>query len=446
MGFLRVFYWFWYVIFAINFIVFTLKLIFYPQQFTPFLYKYLFFCFLYTISPLLYFSRDFFIDFISSIKIKGFQLNEYKLGAFIFAVVGIFLLYIFFIGHSNKQDEFSFTVKPNRPMPNFVCKANTFYEIKTEQGIYRLNVNNNGYEVPDLKRYIVVFDEDTNLRVAPFTDGIWFKSAEIEIKKLPAEPSIDNSGVLVFITPNKYSNYSLPVSRGMKLDLKQQCDLFYLGEFINDKLLNEILIRKDDFSMRFTDNRIIKFKAAEVPLFLYINNKPFKEKLVVNGKVIGDALHLMPGDIIKTDVWVDKGDHVTFDKQYNSFGCWLTDRLLFSSGNSDWHELSGFSFKYFEALEDGYISIKCLQQTTIDFMKIERKNIELNLQQNELVKIPVVPGDRYEITSSSRFYLNGKLYDADIIYRYTTSSDSMEIKASVDPRTIIIKVLQRKGI
>lgn len=124
MGFLLFIYWFCYVIFALNFIVWLLKLLFYPQQFTPLLYKVLIFCSFYTLSPLLYFCRGVLIDFISSIKIKGFQLNEYKLGAFIFAVVGIFLFYIFFIGHPNKQDEFSFTVKPNRPIPDFLCKAN----------------------------------------------------------------------------------------------------------------------------------------------------------------------------------------------------------------------------------------------------------------------------------------------------------------------------------
>ncbi len=453
MGFLRVFYWFWYVIFAINFIVFTLKLIFYPQQFTPFLYKYLFFCFLYTISPLLYFSRDFFIDFISSIKIKGFQLNEYKLGAFIFAVVGIFLFYIFFIGHPNKQDEFSFTVKPNRPIPDFLCKANTFYEIDAEHGIGQLKVNNTFYNVPNFRRYAVIFDEDTNLGIRSFTDGVWFQSANIKINKMSSIPTPNNHNILIYLTPQRYSNYAIYVNKGSKIDFTIQNELFYLGSFNENNLLHESLIRKDNISYWFFKQNKIRFKAAEVPFFLHLKNFPSAEEMevsvenpeshyfdIVRHKL--DAIYLENGEKIKTKFWLDAGDYVNIETRPSVEISYLVSDEI----NTDKQYIS-MRGSYCIPDVDGYLSFSNTSGNDLVITKViikHKKTWELNLKDNETFTINLESGDMINSKSSSRYYVNDSIMEADKTYKISRKGD-ITFKASVDPQPIKVSVAQRRG-
>lgn len=62
MGCLLVFYWFWYVVFALDFVGFFFKYLLYPEKVSNTTFWFLWFCFFYTLSPLLYFGRGFILD------------------------------------------------------------------------------------------------------------------------------------------------------------------------------------------------------------------------------------------------------------------------------------------------------------------------------------------------------------------------------------------------
>lgn len=451
LGGLKIIYWFFYIVFAIDLIAFSSKIIFYPNTVSS--YGFWWFCFLYTLSPFLYFCRGFFQDFICSINIGGLKLNEYKLGAFIFAIIGIFLFYFFFVVHSNKQDEFSFTVKPNRAMPDFLCKANTFYEINAEHGIRQLKVNNTFYNVPDSRRYAVIFDEDTNLGIQVFTDGVWFKSANIKINKMSSIPTPNTYSILIYLTPNKYSNYALYVNKGSKIDFITQNELFYLGSFNENNLLNESLIRKDNISYWFFKQNKIRFKAAEVPFFLYLKNFPYSEEMEVNVenpesniynivKHKLNAIYLEKGDTIKTNFWLDAGDSVKVKTRPFS-------ELVYSVNNKIITQIThDYDHNYcFDSDVDGYLSFSNTSINDIVITKIiinRRKTWELNLKDNETFTINLESGDILNSKSSSRYYVNDSIMEADKTYKISRNGD-ITFKASVDPQPIKVSVAQRRG-
>jgi len=439
LGGLKIIYWFFYIVFAIDLIAFSSKIIFYPNTVSS--YGFWWFCFLYTLSPFLYFCRGFFQDFICSINIGGLRLNEYKLGAFIFAIIGIFLFYIFFIGHSNNQDDFSFTIKPNRPMPDFLCKANTFYEIDAEHGIYKLKVNNNFYEVPQKRKYYVRFDKDTNLGIDSFIDGVWFKSADINIKKLSSEPSI-NQGIFIFITPEKYSDYFIPVIRGMNIKFSIQKELFYMGKFVDNNLKEQNLMRKEEWRSWFNYDAKIKFKAAEVPFFLYLTTPPYMEKMNFDGKDYLNAIYINSMQTIKTDFWLDKEDTIRICYR----GC--GDKIEFLTNDDKIDNLYCNSFyAYNNVKSDGYLIInnKNDQTCIIDKIIISRgRKWTLNLNPGEEYTIHLDKGDIISSRSSSRYYVNDNIKEADKTYQISRNGD-ITFKSSVDPQPIFVNVISRRG-
>ena len=452
MGCLLFIYWFWYVVSAIDLLLFLIWLIFYPEKYSqqPGLYYGLLFFFLYVISPLFYVYRGVLLDFICSIKIKGVQLNEYKVASILFAIAGISLI-VYFSVSSKNQDNLSFNVKPNRPMPAFLCEANKIYLINAEHGIKGINVNYKLHKIPDFKRCAVIFNYNTKIIIDPYLDGIWFKDGSVEIKKRESEP-LNDYAFFIYLTPEKYSDYSMPVNAGIRFDTVEQNELFYVGEFKKDNLLEETLVKKGDWSFWFYEDKIIKFRAAEVPFFLYLKKWPYVEKMNVivdrpgsnyNSSVYNiDAIYLKPGQIFKTNYWLDKDDSINTKTRPSTELTYLVDDKIISRIKAvdffSHHKIADY---------DGYLTLVNKSQHNCVITEISighSKNWKLNLKNGESYKINLENGDKISHHSGSRYYVNEHIMDANRTYEQRGRGDFV-FKGSINPQTIYIKVLTRRG-
>ena len=330
-------------------------------------------------------------------------------------------------------------------MPDLYCKANVPYSFHTSDSLVEIVINHQEYEVRAGKDFTITFEEDTVINDIDFYfSGIYFKSGILHIWE-----NRKSGTQLLFLKPNEYSDLLLKVNKGIRLDIPRQKDLYYLGYFKGDSLDHELLVKNDDdYYFRFWNDYNIRFKAAEVPFVMVFNPSPEVEKLKFNDVIVGNAYYMEAGDIIITNIWLDEGDNVIFDQKYNSFGNWLIDRIQLTTGNdNNWSGLSGFSDKYYYSNGNGFMQIKCLKNTVLNFIKIvHNKSWSFELEKDEIKKIEVFKGDQIEYHSDSRYYVNNELKESNMSYNRDITIDGfIEFKGSIVKDNIYVKVLKRWG-
>lgn len=366
------------------------------------------------------------------------------------------------------QTHWQFTVKPDKEMPVFLCKAKTPYSIETDNRIRGIFIDEKYYDFDKMHlgnklKFGVLFDKNTNIAVDIYLTGLITKNGEIKI----TQDRQLHYPRLLYLSPNEYSYYSIEGKKGMRLDIPRQSESYYVGHFYDGGLNRENLISNNrNYSFRFWWKYAVRFKAAEAPFLfvlakdpyfenLKVRRKPEKSPFYLEDKSIGNVYLLKKGQIVEMPFWVEKGDRFNImdknlssknnpDKNYS-------DLVMIKIGNSDWQRLTN-SLAFGQgwsvwAERDGYISLKALRWCAITEVKIIRKKSwDLNLKQNQSKKIKVYTGDKIESYSRSRYYVDGKLMTPDRAYIHNPSSDGyIEFKASVDPKPIRVRVLERRG-
>lgn len=374
----------------------------------------------------------------------------YLVLAIILFSVGIILTYLYFLG-DDKQDKktyWAYEIDSDSNCQTFYCAPNQTYTFDSKFGFNRIEIKNQLFEKPYYRipnSFLISFDEPTFITVNCSLDGIWFKRGILEIW----EGEKFNCPRLLYLTPDRYSNCSFNVQRGMSCDVPMQKEVYFLGDFKNGVLKQEIFVPSgEEKSFNFWDSYKITFKSGEVPFIMVMKDEPHFKTLTINGIEKPRAYFLDEGDIIQTDIWLNRDDRISFDKQYNSFGVWLvqTNRLLFASGNSAWGKLKGFSDKYYFAPKDGYLRIKCLKKTILTHINIGRIGYGVPLQTGQSRQFKVFQGDVFSIQSQTRFYLDGKLMDPNLPYIYTADKDGyITFKGSINPYDVNITTLRRRG-
>lgn len=327
-------------------------------------------------------------------------------------------------------------------MPYLYCRANIPYSFHTSDSLVEIVINHRTYNVKAGNEFTITFDEDTVINDIDFYfNGIYFKSGILDIWE-----NIKTGTQLLYLIPNKYSNYSFKVEKGMRLNVPEQSDHYYLGYFKNNVLASETLAEKnrDGYYFRFWDSYDLKFKAAEVPLIMVVGKEPEIEKLKINDIIVGNAYYCEKGDILKTDIWLDEGDVVDFENRYQYLEL---DRMLFATDNSNWAELDHTPYVIYVPNKSGFLQMKCLKQTVINVIDIERtKSWNFELNKDEIRVINFFKGDKIEYSSRSRYYVNNELKEGDISYTREIPEDgSVEFKGSIVKNNILVKVLKRKG-
>lgn len=366
------------------------------------------------------------------------------------------------------QTHWQFTVKPNKGMPVFLCKAKTPYSIEADGRIKGIIIDEKYYSFDKIHlgnrlKFIVFFEKNTNIVVKIYLRGLITKRGEINIE----EGWHFNYPRLLYLSPNEYSYYFIECKKGMRLYIPRQNKSYYIGHFQGEGLKKEKLISNNKhYSFRFWNKYNVRFKAAEEPFLFVLAHDPYFENFKVRrkpetspfyleDKSTGKIYLLKKGEIVKTPFWVEKGDRFDImdrnlsskhnpDRNYS-------DVAMIKIGNSGWQRLTN-SLAFGQgwsvwAKRDGYISIRALKSCEFTKVKIIRKKSwDLKLKQNHSKRIKVYTGDKIESYSRSRYYVDGKLMEPRRAYIHNPSSDGyIEFKASVDPKPIRVRVLERRG-
>jgi hypothetical protein len=366
------------------------------------------------------------------------------------------------------QTHWQFTVKPDKEMPVFLCKAKTPYSIETDNRIRGIFINENYYDFDKMRlgnklKFGVFFDKNTNIVVDIYLTGLVTKRGEIKITQDPQF----NYPRLLYLSPNEYSYYSIEGKKGLRLDIPSQSESYYIGHFKGGRFIREHSISNNRYYfLRFWWKHTVKFRAAEKPFLFVLANDPYFENLKIRrkpeknpfyleNKMIENIYLLKKGEIVETPFWVEKGDRFSImdrnlssrqnpDKNYS-------DLVMIKIGNSGWQRLTN-SLAFGQgwsvwAETDGYILLKGLRGCAITEVKIIRKKSwELRLKQNQSKRIKVYTGDTIESYSRSTYYADGKLMAPNKAYIHNSSSDGyIEFKTSVHPKPILVRVLERRG-
>jgi len=338
------------------------------------------------------------------------------------------------------KTHWKFEITPDKPMPEFVCKANTDYKFKTSgaiQSIYINGIKHSGKNLRAWIGFVISFKKDTNIKIDFDLKGVFARSGIVEVTK---GITPDDSPRFIPLSTYQYSDFSYSVKRGMDLDIKRHGELYYAGYFKNGTLLkNELVKRNTKKAFRFMYDYTIRFKSAEIPFILVIEKQPHIVKLHVHHKSaegnkttnLGNAYLLKPGETLETPFWADKGDIFYFNT-----------KIMVATGNT-WSKTATRSFT---AKTDGPIKLKAIEDTAVDTIHIQRNTSwNLKLAHNESTFIVVNRGDYLISQSKSRYKVDGKIMDRDVINQHPIQKDTaLEFKGSVDPRPIGVWVVQRR--
>lgn len=354
----------------------------------------------------------------------------------------------------NKEvTKWKFKVKKNRPMPNFLCKASTYYKFVATGDINEITIDGISYNTPHYIGFFTSFPCDTSIHLAFQLDGIFVKSGYVNISKEL------NAGYprMLYLQTEEYSSFYVEVSKCMRIDLPEQRELYYLAVFENGNLAREqLMMNNQNYSLRFYNSSQLKFKAAEIDFPLIIAQNPYFEEMELSygnkykrqDVVLKKSFYLNTGDIVITKFWLDKGDWVNFPNinSPEKIYCRIDTK------NSRWKELGVRENYYFyqrmyEADKSGYLALKAASQIPITKIEIEhKKKWSLPLKNGEIYKIPVYRDDVYLLSSKSRFYFYDQLLNANVTYTYKSPADGhIKLMGSIIPDSIEVKVVSRRG-
>lgn len=335
---------------------------------------------------------------------------------------------------STSEPSWKYRVTKEKIMPYFHCEKGQDYSFLCTGDIKGLRIDSKYYSVDPGKMFVLALPESAYVSVDFRTEGYFINDGYVEIQKGRCYPVR-----LLFLQTDYYDDFAIPVRKGQRLNLPRQQELTYIAYVQKQRIRETELIKNDDwYYFRFFQSEELRFRAAEVPFLFVIKDMPFFEPLQVNNYNRGLAFYFDPGEEIKTDIWLDPKDSVYFGKQPDK-------SLLCSTTGGGWKFLYGNSFK---AVYEGYLRIKCNKRTAVTFLDVDRNRswyIDKNYKQAR--KIKVYPGDVIQTSSSSRYYVNGQILEAGLLYTHRPTEEGfLEIKASVDPRPIEVEVKARRGI
>ncbi|RJO62140.1 hypothetical protein C4544_00720 [candidate division WS5 bacterium] len=361
------------------------------------------------------------------------------------AIILVFALIYFLVRYGQKQAEevyWKFNVAPDKPMTEFICKANNDYIFKTSGAIKKIYID--GIEHPgNSSTYIgfkTLFKKDTRIKLDIAMSGYFTSDGTIEIWKGTTQVSFPR---LYVLKTDTYSDHAINVKKGTRFDVKRSEELYYAGYFRNGALAHEVLVKdKKDMMFQFYDDYAIKFRAGEVPTALIIP-ETYRESLTVTissiqnrdrrTKELNAAYFIPAGQVITTPFWLDVGDEVRLSAHY-----------IMAATSGAWQKIYGRSFY---ADSSGYLQIKAVQDSSVDRVHINHnKTWKLNISPDTSSTIQVYKGDILKSYSKSRYYADGKLMDRDTSNEHVVEKDGyIEFKSSIDPNIIEVRVVSRRG-
>jgi len=376
---------------------------------------------------------------------------KYLIIAFIFIGAGGLLFYF----HFNKekvepapQTYWKYRVKYKKPMSPFICEADTFYSFKASRGehggtLHGIRINGRYFDlinkgVNGLK-YIIKFNKPTKIQIYNDLQGIWFRDGEIEIWE-----EKKNFPRLYFLTPDCWSDFSLQVKRGQKLNFNWGgYPMLLIGYFKGDKLVKDKPIKRNYYTQTIYswDNYTLKFKAAEIPYFcefnknLWVENHPFK----LQGRNVGNALYLEKGDTGKFPMWVDKHHSVYFGGVRGS----VMNSFDVRVGGVRVKRIGGDG----TALRSGYITYRVKKRVILSSVSASRGfGWSFRLKRNQTKKIKVDKGDVLVSNGGGRYYVNNVLFEGRRKnYHNAFKNGYFIFKGSFDSGLINVKYSKRRG-
>jgi hypothetical protein len=259
----------------------------------------------------------------------------------------------------------------------------------------------------------------------------------------------------IYLNTLAYHSLGIPVSRGDRLDLSSQRELYYLGYFKDGRLLEEQLIqdiKTNTVPIWIWIDAEVRFRAAEVPFVFKVDGGPVKERFTIDVKGAGlfdyavknqnlPALYVESGDVVKTALWLDKDDTVAMDSFYRG-------KVAFSFDGKTWIGGNPQSSTFIKAPVSGFLWVKALQRCVLNRLEVRRyTKWTVELQPNQSREIEVFAGDVIKTKCNRRYFVNGQLLERDLEYTHNIPADGhLVIKASVDPRPIAAWVVARRGI
>jgi hypothetical protein len=394
-------------------------------------------------------------------------------------LIGIILITIQLTKKVEKMDTkpqeinyWQYKLNDNNRSPLFSCKGGKYYTFKSQHGFSKMIVMDGGkrneYNLRLFKgrspiQFIMYIPVDSNIEFICQLSGVYYKSGMIEMW----EGKASDAPELLFLKPGEYSKTLFAVKKGVYFEIPSQEEAYYVGRFNGNKLVEEHLIRRAkriDTPEVFTavshgwktlffywNGGDIKIKTAEVPVLIakpdgpivddttieidnsnHSNFKPFKRNL--------EPYFLNTGEVIKTPIWLEKGDHINID------GSKTLEGAQVSCGNA-WQRLGRPYYGYrFDSKEDGYLKIRAGEKCRIGKITIKHnKKWEFNLSPGETKRLPVYPQDIIRTHANNRYYVNGVLQDRGHNIHHIGTQGNFEIRASLTREKIGVDVISRRG-
>jgi hypothetical protein len=385
-----------------------------------------------------------------------------------------------------QPNSWSFRVKEKEWVPPFLCKKGQYYTFRAPNGIAQILIEGKEYRFKrtDIgQAFTISFPEDRHIQVEPYLGGTLIKRAYLQIDL----GKQSNCPEALFLTPGKYSSFSVPVNKGAMYELQGQDEVYFIGHFRGNELFQEDLVKSGEgYWVSCWENSTLRLKAGEVPLLFVVKSQPYRPQLEIEygcqsdhdfnqcqKRWLSEAYYLIPGESIKTPIWLDQGDMVSVRNRVGPMRliCSIANETREdpkptpATGEDILEETSPKPDKPeekqpeeqknacsaspcgIEAKEAGYLSIKSLGLSVISQVSVwHKQRWSLDLKEGQEEQIEVHRGDVIRTASNGRYYVDGRIMEKELNYNHSISRDGhMTIKQGLDPRQISIQVVSRRG-
>jgi hypothetical protein len=326
----------------------------------------------------------------------------------------------------------------------FNCKAQKIYNFIGSAGIKGVRIVGFGYHRLNLSGFNFRPNKDTRVVVYADVDGLLIKSGRLDINM---GANIKYQSLYLF-SVNEYSNLTINVKKGDRLELSKFNDIVFLYFFKEGKEQFRKLVRRNrEYTRVFWDSYTIKIKAAEVPfsttdLKVSVYKEPFyiyKRPVVTTYSYhAGNAFLLNPGDVVTTPLWLDKEDSIWLDGP--------AEGKIAAAFPGGWRRIPGSNSIHTVRIgKVGYLKIKGLEKCVFKGVAVYRnKKWHLELKPGETKKIEIFSGDVLGSSCRSRYYVNGNLLEP-VNHTHTGDTGHITFKGSVDSGRIEVWVIKRRG-
>lgn len=324
---------------------------------------------------------------------------------------------------------------------NFTCKAGTPYTFKSEHGFSDILINGKSFKRRrDISysrtQYISFwFPYETELLINCFTDGMFFKTGELEIWRDRQE------GLkLYYLTTDKYLELT-QVTPGDVLTVYRQNEPMYVVWARGGKKIKEALVTaRGNYKHLFRENYDILLRSAEISFLAKKEYKKTREYCKLGDTIIDSVIFLDKGDTHEFKLWLEKKDTFQFKKLLREKP---KQKALTAFVGI---QKARFMYGAFHPSAAGYLKVKAHQKIAIREIKVNRnQSWKLNIKENAAKRIKTYSGDVFKIKCMSRYYINDKLMDSGTTYYKSRQDGYLAFRSSVDPQTIYVWVKKRRG-